>query len=376
MWIHDLGQRARRALRVWWPALTPVAGPPNVSSVSMTLSHLGWNARLQRELEQLERPELRPARVTVEHRILYRVLSEVGLESVELCGRLRREAGPLERPAVGDWVGIDEGRIEAVLPRQSVFIRRGARERAEAQVIAANIDTVFIVTAATRELNPRLIERYITAVTQGGARPVLVLNKMDACETSEPLSPLAQMISAGLAVECVSALRQQGKEALLKHIGQGTVALVGLSGMGKTSIANWLLGREDLVTGAVSAHDGQGKHTTSHRELYCLPAGGVLVDTPGMRELGLWMTEEELVASFPELDAHARACRFKDCQHRTEPGCAVQVAVASGALAVERFQHFQKLKQELESRPGGEAGGGRSSSRPRSSRVRGPKPRG
>lgn len=340
----------------------------------MTLSELGWNDRLQRELEQLDRPELRPARVTVEHRILYHAQSALGTESVELCSRLRRQAGSLERPAVGDWVGIHEGRIEAVLPRQSVFIRRGARERAEAQVIAANIDTVFIVMAASGELNLRLIERYITAVTQGGARPVLVLNKIDACVSPEPLSPLAQLIAQGLTVECVSALLQQGKEALLKHVGQGTVALVGLSGTGKTSIANWLLGRDDLITGAVSDYDGQGKHTTSHRELYRLPAGGVLVDTPGMRELGVWMTEAELVASFPELAAIARSCRFQDCQHRTEPGCAVQAAVASGALSLERFQNFQKVKRELEERSSPATGGARSASR--SGRARGAKPRG
>jgi ribosome biogenesis GTPase / thiamine phosphate phosphatase len=313
----------------------------------MTLRALGWNDDLQRELEALGRPELVPARVAVEHRILYRVMSAHGTDSVELSGRLRRQAEALERPAVGDWVAVHEGRIEAVLPRRSVFVRKAGRERPGAQVVAANIDTVFIVAAATRELDLRLTERYLEAVQQSGAKPVLVLNKIDACPSPEPLLPLAELMKSGLPVVCVSALLRQGREVLASHIGQGTAALVGLSGAGKTSIANWLLGRDDLVTGEVSARDGQGKHTTSHRELYLLPEGGVLIDTPGMRELGLWMTTAELGGSFPELAQLAKGCRFHDCQHVSEPGCNVRHAIETGALPPERFEHFLKLKREL-----------------------------
>lgn len=313
----------------------------------MTLRALGWNDELGGALEAHGRPELQPARVTVEHRILYRVLGTNGTESVELDSRLRRQADPLERPAVGDWVGIHDGRIEAILPRRSLFVRKAARERAAAQAIAANIDAVFIVTAATREIDPRLIERYVTAITQGGAKPVLVLNKVDSCESPEPLLPLADLIRWGLPVVSVSALLQLGKEALLRQIGHGTVALVGLSGVGKTSIANWLLGRDDLATGEVSPRDGQGQHTTSHRELHLLPEGGVLIDTPGMRELGLWMTASDLASSFPELARFAQGCRFRDCQHENEPDCDVRRAVTTGELPLERLQHFQKLKREL-----------------------------
>jgi ribosome biogenesis GTPase / thiamine phosphate phosphatase len=313
----------------------------------MALLALGWNDERRRELEALGRPELEPARVTVEHRILYRVLSARGTDSVELSSRLRRQAESLDRPAVGDWVAIHDGRIEAVLPRRSVFVRKAGRERSEAQVVAANIDTVLIVATATRDIDLRLVERYLAAVQQSGAKPVLVLNKIDACESPEPLLPLAELMDSGLPVVCVSALLRQGKESLSRYIGQGTAALVGLSGTGKTSIANWLLGRDDLVTGEVSARDGQGKHTTSHRELYLLPDGGVLIDTPGMRDLGLWMTTAELGSSFPELAQLAQACRFHDCQHATEPGCNVRHAIETGALPLERFQHFQKLKSEL-----------------------------
>jgi len=326
----------------------------------MTLLDLGWNERLRGELERLERPELRPARVVVEHRILYQVASAQGIESVELGGRVRRQAsGPLDLPAVGDWVGIDESRIEAILPRQGVFIRQAARDRAEAQIVAANIDVVFIVTAATREHNPRLIERYIAVVTQGGAKPVLVLNKIDACESTEELVSTLRGLFPGLAVEAVSALEQLGKERLLQHVGHGTAALVGISGTGKTSIANWLLGRGDLATGPVREHDDQGKHTTSHRELFALLEGGVLIDTPGMRELGLWMTAADLLASFPELAALAQNCRFQDCQHQSEPDCAVRSAVATGALPSDRFEHYQKLKQELADRPSTPTAGAR-----------------
>ena len=313
----------------------------------MTLRGLGWNDELAYALEALGRPELQPARVTVEHRILYKVLSTNGTESVELDSRLRRQADPLERPGVGDWVGIHGGRIEAILPRRSLFVRKAARETAAAQVIAANIDAVFIVTAATREIDPRLIERYVTAINQGGAKPVLVLNKIDSCESPEPLLTLPGLIRSGLPVVSVSALLHLGKEALLRHVGDGTVALVGLSGVGKTSIANWLLGRDDLATSEVSPRDGQGRHTTSHRQLYLLPEGGVLIDTPGMRELGLWMTAADLASSFPELPRLALGCRFRDCQHENEPDCGVRHAVASGELPLERLQHFQKLRREL-----------------------------
>jgi ribosome biogenesis GTPase len=313
----------------------------------MTLQALGWNDELRLALEALGRPELQPARVAVEHRILYRVMSDHGTDSVELCSRLRRPNDSLERPAVGDWVGIHEGRIEAVLPRRTVFVRKAGRERPEAQIIAANIDTVFIVAAATRELDLRMTERYLTAIEQSGARPVLVLNKIDSCDSPDVLLPLADLMEAGLPVECVSARLRQGKENLSKHIGQGTAALVGLSGTGKTSIANWLLGRDDLVTGEVSARDGQGKHTTSHRELYPLPEGGVLIDTPGMRELALWMTTPELASSFPELAKLAEGCRFHDCKHTSEPGCNVRHAMETGALPLDRFEHFQKLNREI-----------------------------
>jgi ribosome biogenesis GTPase / thiamine phosphate phosphatase len=325
----------------------------------MTLHALGWNEELQRALEALGRPELEPARVAVEHRILYRVMSDHGTDSVELCSRLRRAADSLERPAVGDWVGIHGGRIEAVLPRRTVFVRKAGRERSEAQIIAANVDTVFIVAAATRELDLRMTERYLTAVEHSGAKSVIVLNKIDACGSSEALLPLADLIKSGVPVECVSALLRQGKERFLTHIGNGTAALVGLSGTGKTSIANWLLQRDDLVTGEVSARDGQGKHTTSHRELYLLPGGGVLIDTPGMREFGLWMATPDLASSFPELAELARGCRFKDCKHTREPGCNVRHAIETGALPLDRAQHFQKLNDEIAAPPGG----------------RGPKPR-
>lgn len=344
----------------------------------MLLTDLGWDDRWGDELAALGRPELRPARVSVDHRIRYRVSGADGTESVELGGKLRHSAGRLGRPAVGDWVGVHQGRIEALLPRRSGFVRRSNSEPEGAQVVAANVDTVFIVAAADRELNVPLMERYLAAAAQGGATPVVVLNKIDACQTPAPELPLADISRRGVPVEKVSALLRSGHDALLRHIGRGTVALVGLSGAGKTSLANWLLGRDDLRTAAVSTRDGQGKHTTSHRELYLLPEGGVLIDTPGMRELALWMSDADLVASFADLAELARSCRFENCQHQTEPGCAVLASLADGVLTRARLEQFQKLQHEQAAsiRPGARPptsarqSANRSNARPRPRRRR------
>jgi ribosome biogenesis GTPase len=246
-----------------------------------------------------------------------------------------------------------------VLPRHSVFVRKSARQRDEPQIIAANIDVIFVVTSANKEFDPRRIERYVAAVTQSGALPVLVLNKVDLCQAPEALLETLGDVRKGLPIVCVSARERHGKEALLAHIGaNATVALVGMSGTGKSSIANWLVGREALATGAIAEHGDLGKHTTSHRELFLLPGGGALIDTPGMRELGLWMDIPDLLESFPDITRLAEGCRFGDCQHTGEPGCAVRSAIAAGELGRERIEHFHELRRKLSDRAGSAPGAG------------------
>jgi ribosome biogenesis GTPase / thiamine phosphate phosphatase len=323
-----------------------------IMEAGMDLTSLGWNETLQRALLELGEPALEPARVAIEHRKSYEVLSASGPRWVELGGRLRHQSqSRLELPAVGDWVGLRDGRIEGVLPRHSVFVRQGEREHADIQIIAANLDVVFIVTSANADFNPRRIERYLAAVAESGATAVLVLNKTDLCEDPEPWLARLGPTRVGLPIACVSALTQRGKEELLRHVGPtSSVALVGMSGTGKSTIANWLLGREALTTGAIRAHDDRGQHTTSHRELFALPGGGALIDTPGMRELGLVVAPQDLEAGFPEIARLASECRFGDCQHQKEPGCAIAAAVLAGELTAEHVAHYHQLKQELSQR--------------------------
>jgi ribosome biogenesis GTPase len=267
----------------------------------------------------------------------------------ELTGRLRHHAQDrLALPAVGDWVAIDHSpRIVAVLPRKSAFVRKVASARTEPQVVAANIDRVFIVTSANGDFNPRRIERYISAIWDSGAAPVLVINKTDLGADLEPLLLALGPAAIALPVARVSALERRGGEQLVCHLGpQLTVALVGSSGVGKSTIANWLLGREALATGAIDDVE-RGRHTTTHRELIPLPGGGALIDTPGMRELALWGDAEDLAGSFGDIEALSQRCRFLDCQHQGQPGCALDAALESGELDPARLNSYFKLQREL-----------------------------
>jgi ribosome biogenesis GTPase / thiamine phosphate phosphatase len=320
----------------------------------MSLHSLGWGERLQRELELLRQTHgaesLAPARVIVEHRGAYQLWTEKGSCTAELTGRLRHAAlDKRDLPAVGDWVALDpSGRIDVILPRQSVFVRKAAGARLEPQVIAANVDVVFIVTSANADFNPRRIERYVTAIRDSGSAPLLVINKTDLCADVDALIASLGAAALGLPVARVSALERQGLEQLTAHLGQSsTIALVGSSGVGKSTLANWLLDREAFDTGEIRAHDARGRHTTTHRELIPLPAGGALIDTPGMREFSPWSDDADLPGSFADIAALAQQCRFMDCQHRGQPGCAVEQALASGELDPARLEHYAKLQREL-----------------------------
>jgi ribosome biogenesis GTPase len=323
------------------------------SGTSMSLHSMGWSDRLQRELERArdERPDalLSPARVVVEHRGAYQVVGEDGPRWAELTGKLRHEAvDKLGLPAVGDWVLLGEGhRIEVVLPRTSLFVRKAAGSRVEPQVIAANIDHAFIVTSANSDFNPRRIERYLAAIGSSGAGAVLVVNKADLCTDLAALLGSLGSVGTGVSVVCVSAIERRGRELLEPYLRQGsTVALVGSSGVGKSTLANWLLESDALATGPIRENDGRGRHTTTRRELISLPSGAALIDTPGMRELALWSDESEVSGAFEDIEALMTQCRFPDCQHDGQPGCAVQAALDSGQLDAEHLAHYDKLESE------------------------------
>jgi ribosome biogenesis GTPase len=320
----------------------------------LQLLALGWGEPLEREIELLREahrdPALRAARVVVEHRGAYQLIANDGPCWAELTGRLRHQAvDRLDLPAVGDWVALQgDGRIEAVLPRKSAFVRKAAGERTEPQIIAANIDWVFVVTSANAEFNPRRIERYVSAIWESGASPVLVINKTDLCADVGGLVDSLGSASVGLPVARVSALERAGGAELEPYLGpQTTIALVGSSGVGKSTLVNWLLGRYAQDTGPIREHDAHGRHTTTHRELIALPTGGALIDTPGMREFALWSEDGDLSGSFADIEALSARCRFVDCQHRGQPGCAIDRALELGELDAERLEHFFKLQREL-----------------------------
>jgi ribosome biogenesis GTPase len=322
----------------------------------LKLESLGYSSFFEEAFRTVEGDGLVPGRVTAGHTHVCSVATETEELLGEISGRLRHEArGPGDFPAVGDWVGIapraGEGRgtIHRVLPRRTAFVRRAAGGRDELQVLAANVDTVFLVAGLDGDFNPRRVERSLVLAWDSGAEPVVVLNKADLCTDVENRRREMQAAASGVPVLVVSAREGIGLEALAPHLLPGrTIALLGSSGVGKSTLANRLLGDERLRTSEVRAHDQRGRHTTTHREILPLPAGALLLDTPGLRELQLWAGEDALGSAFSDVAALAERCRFRDCRHQGEPGCAVAAAVVEGSLAEERLQSLQKLEREVE----------------------------
>ncbi|HYO67753.1 MAG TPA: ribosome small subunit-dependent GTPase A [Archangium sp.] len=318
------------------------------------LEKLGWGPPFQEAWRSRASEGEEPARIGADYGVEYVLFSARGDMRATIPGRLRMaiRKGQSVRPVVGDWVTFEprsqEGTtvIQAVLPRRTQLARKAAGRTDEEQVVAANVDVVFLVSALTKDLNPRRLERYLAVAGDSGAQPVLVLTKADLCEDVVAARERIAALAPDVPLHTVSSVSGEGLDALWQYIGGNrTVALIGSSGVGKSTLINRLVGSARMEVGAVR-EDDKGRHTTTHRELFVLPQGGLVIDTPGMRELGLMENEEGLRTAFTDIEELSAGCRFNDCRHEKEPGCAVREALRSGQLAPERLESFRKLVQE------------------------------
>jgi ribosome biogenesis GTPase / thiamine phosphate phosphatase len=323
----------------------------------MDLNTIGLTEKIYNEFQALKQSkEMIIGRVALEHKRMYRVWTEHGEILCEVSGKFNFEALNREDyPAVGDWVilksRIDEGKgtIYSVLPRFSKFSRKSAGRTAEEQIVAANVDTVFLVNSLNDDLNLRRIERYLLLTWESGANPVIVLSKADLCNNIKgKLAEVEAIAFGGVPVIVISAELRSGIEQLEAYLQPGkTIALLGSSGVGKSTLTNLLLGDEKQAVKEIREGDDKGRHTTTHRELVLLPNGGVLIDTPGMREIQLWESAAGLNETFSDIEELGELCRFRDCKHKDEPGCAVLEAIEEGILAAGRLTSYNKLQKEL-----------------------------
>jgi ribosome biogenesis GTPase / thiamine phosphate phosphatase len=317
------------------------------------LAALGWDQDWDTAFAPHRSAGRDPGRVAVQHRGAYDVLTADRELRARLPGRSRRDAATsAELPVVGDWVALDEGpTIRAVLPRRTKFSRRAAQDpgssAAREQVVASNVDIVFVVASAADDLNPRVLERYLTLVWESGARPVFLLTKADLEADLEPIVAGIAEIGGDVPVHAASSRTGLGLDAVRSYLAPGvTATLLGPSGVGKSTLVNALAGEDLLPTRSVR-RDGTGRHTTTRRELIVLPSGGVVIDNPGMRELHLWVVAEGLDEAFEDVVELESQCRFSDCRHESEPGCAVRAALEDGRLSEERWKSYRDLRREV-----------------------------
>ncbi len=327
----------------------------------MDLHTLGWSQFFESQFHTWREQGCVPARVAEEHRARYVVIGEFGSLPAEVSGRFRHLADTIAGfPAVGDWVAVspteemDRGIIHGLLDRKSGFSRKAASSggmpesggRTDEQVLAANIDTVFLVSGLDGDFNPRRVERYLAAAWDSGAAPVILLNKADLCDNVDRHLEEINAVAYGVPAFVISAQENRGLEALEPYMAAAqTTVFLGSSGVGKSTLINQLLGEDRIKTQAVREYDSRGRHTTTFRQMLFLPGGGIVIDTPGMRELQLW-NDGGLSRTFADVEELIGKCRFNDCRHESEPGCAVQEAIRDGRLSEERYQRYIKLQKE------------------------------
>jgi len=322
----------------------------------MTLTELGWNEEFGAAYATWRSKEhVRPGRVAIEFNQIFRIYTEEGEIDAVTAGRLKHRArGRAELPAVGDWVAVrkrpeeDRGVILAVLPRRTAFTRRAAGDVTGEQVVAANVDVVFVVMGLDRDFNLRRLERYLVMARESGASPAIILTKPDLCSDLSAHLNEVTTLAGDIVVHVMNPRAGEGLEHVRGHVAPAcTAALLGSSGVGKSTIINRLVGTDARRTQEVRPADSRGRHTTTHRELVVLPDGGLIIDTPGMRELQLWDAADAVRETFEDIESTAAGCHFTDCRHRDEPRCAVKEAVAEGRIPAERLESYLKVQNEL-----------------------------
>ncbi|MCL6458594.1 MAG: ribosome small subunit-dependent GTPase A [Gorillibacterium sp.] len=323
--------------------------------ITENLTTWGWSPNWAKAFQPYISQGFIPGRVTSEHKRMYTVQTEVGELLAEVTGKFRFAASERQDyPAVGDWLvltprlGDMRASIHAILPRTSKFSRKVAGSVTDEQIAAVNVDTVLLVASLNYDFNVRRLERYLIPAWESGATPVIVLSKADLCLNATALIAQAEAVAPGVPVFAVSVVTGEGMDRLTPYLLPGqTLTLLGSSGAGKSSLVNYLSGVEVQTVQGVREDDSRGRHTTTHRELFRLPDGALMIDTPGMREIQLWSTEEGLSEAFADIESLIARCRFTDCTHKSEPGCAVIRALGNGTLDRSRYDSYRKLELEL-----------------------------